>query len=191
MSAVQLACRWAVAVFHASEGNPLVISKAIAFLQAAAQLAKSMHGHEDSAEMAADSAQTEAIVANCLECDDNSPPVVQLLPDLQPAINMLAISMVQAGATPVSSQAALALQQLLRALPPGQLYASLKQMLSGSTGLHHEVAALLMQEVRVQLAQPTSAGVQGDGHGSHWSASHECISGCSSCMDYKGYCSSS
>jgi hypothetical protein len=90
------------------------------------------------------------------------------------------------------SQASLALQQVLTGLPPRVAHACLQQLLSSSGGggsgdgcgggsssagqqqqpdaLHPEVAALLMQEVRLQLAN--GRAVQA---GAHWFGPASCI----------------
>lgn len=81
----------------------------------------------------------------------------RLVPDLRPCIGLLAGVISQAPAQALRSQAALALQQVLQVLPPDVCYACLQQLLlqEGPVGghMHPEVAALLMQEVRGQLAR--------------------------------------
>lgn len=81
----------------------------------------------------------------------------RLIPDLRPCIGLLAGVISQVPAQALRSQAALALQQVLQALPSDVCYACLQQLLlqegPGGGHLHPEVAALLMQEVRGQLAR--------------------------------------
>jgi hypothetical protein len=148
---LQVACDWCSALSAASEGNPLVILKVIALLQTAAAHAASLQAAAAVSMPPATSSEDDAAAAQ------------QLLPYLEPCIGLLASTMACGGGVALRSQASLALQQLLRAPGRGVCYCCLQELLGGNSSggsssagdrrMHPEVAALLMQEVRLQLAR--------------------------------------
>lgn len=77
-------------------------------------------------------------------------------------MTLLAGVISQAHVQALRSQAAVALQQVLQALPQRLSYACLQQLLAAEApdgGVHPEVAALLVQEVRSLLANSTAGEV--------------------------------
>lgn len=131
-----MSCRLCYALSQASDGNALVLLKAIALLQVATQHAAALQDDSDA------DAHTDASVA-----------AKQLLPELEPCLNMLASTIAQAGAAQLRSQATLVLQQLVAVLPAAVRQCCLQQLLDGrEQRTHPEVAALLLQQVRLQLA---------------------------------------
>jgi hypothetical protein len=142
----------------------LAILKAIALLQLTSAHAKQL--------CTADSQRSTAAPAPPVQDSEQSSPeqqpsaditARQLLVDLQPCVTMLASVMSQAPAQVLRTQASLALQQLLQALPQPVCYACLQQLLhaGGTAGgtVHPEVAALLLQEVRALLVNCTTGGL--------------------------------
>lgn len=158
---LQLAARWSCAVVEASETNILLILKAIALLQLATGHAR--HLQADPSTAAGSSAGTSQAPAPA-SAESIQPSAVstdarQLLVDLQPCVMLLAAVISQAPVQALRSQAAVALQQVLQALPQPLSYACLQQLLVGEAPdgcVHPEVAALLMQEVRSLLANSTA-----------------------------------
>jgi hypothetical protein len=146
---VQVACSWCEALSAASEGNPLIILKVIALLQTAAAQAAELQ-----ASAAAAAASTPAAAAS----DADATAAQQLLPHMEPCIGLLASTIASGVGVALRSQASLALQQLLRAPGQGVCYCCLQELLGGTASsssrrVHPEVAALVMQEVRLQLAR--------------------------------------
>lgn len=148
---MQLACQWCCAVVDESDNNILAILKALALLQLAASHANALHDVTITSTPAS-SGDTAAQPAAEAE---------QLLPHLQPCVSLLAGATSQAPVQVLRSQASLTLQQLLQGLPPPVCHACLRQLLSQGEdggGVHPEVAALLMQEVRGLLVKKSAAG---------------------------------
>jgi hypothetical protein len=145
---VQSACRWSEALSAASEGSPLIILKVIALLQAAAAQAADLQ-----AAAAAAAASTQTSAASEVDAAASQ----QLLPHLEPCLGLLASTIASGVGVVLRSQASLALQQLLRAPGQGVCYCCLQELLGGNSSssrrVHPEVAALLMQEVRLQLSR--------------------------------------
>lgn len=152
---LQVACEWCAVLSAASEGRPLVILKVIALLQTAAAHAAALQAAA-VADSPAPHTFTEADAA----------AAQQLLPHLEPCIGLLASTIASAAGAALRTQASLALQQLLRAPGRGACFCCLQELLGGSTSsssagsrrIHPEVAALLMGEVRLQLARTTGPG---------------------------------
>lgn len=168
---LQIAWHWCSALAAVSEGNPLIILKIIALIQTvAAQLATlpSIPAATAAANTAATAPQQAGDVS-----DADVAAAEQLLPHLQPCISLLASTIASGVGVVLRAQATVALQQLLEA--PGQAvcYCCLKPLLDGGHSsdvsstearLDPEVAALLMQEVRQQLARHQGKW-EGGGHG--------------------------
>uniref|UniRef100_A0A383WF28 Uncharacterized protein n=1 Tax=Tetradesmus obliquus TaxID=3088 RepID=A0A383WF28_TETOB len=152
---LQVACEWCAVLSAASDGRPLVILKVIALLQTAAAHAAALQAAA-VADSPAPHTFTEADAA----------AAQQLLPHLEPCIGLLASTIASAAAAALRTQASLALQQLLRAPGRGVCFCCLQELLGGSSSsssagsrrIHPEVAALLMGEVRLQLACTTGPG---------------------------------
>lgn len=148
--------------------DALAIFKCVALLQlaavhakashdgnAAGQVPTSLHGSPSATgDIAAADHDAQAVQANA----SKAVQVDQLLPDLQPCISLLAGVRSSAPAQALRTQASLALQQVLHALNPPVCQACLRELLCRDEvhgGVHPEVAAILMQEVRVLLANHT------------------------------------
>jgi hypothetical protein len=146
---LQVAYDWCSALSAASEGNPLIILKVVALLQTAAAHAATLQ-----AAAAAPGTQPQAAASKA-----DAAAAQQLLPHMEPCIGLLASTMASGAGVALRSQASLALQQLLRAPGQGVGYCCLQELLGGSSStaggrrVHPEVAALLMQEVRLQLTR--------------------------------------
>jgi hypothetical protein len=148
---VQVAFSWCEALSAASEGNPLIILKVIALLQTSAAQA---------AELQASAAAAAASTPSAAASNADAMAAQQLLPLMDPCIGLLASTIASGVGVALRSQASVALQQLLRAPGQGVCYCCLQELLGGtdsssssSRRVHPEVAALLMQEVRLQLAR--------------------------------------
>lgn len=126
---------------HASQSEVLSLVKAVALVQLAA-------GHARQLQPTAATTQSASLPDN----EAAATAASKLVPALQPCVMLLAGVLGHTPAQALRSQASLALQQLLQALPAPVCFACLQQLLSTDRP-HPEVAALLMQEVRAQLAR--------------------------------------
>jgi hypothetical protein len=128
---------------------------------AAASAVAVAHDPQPATQLAAHSQQPlSATSTSGVSRGDADQAAMQLVPALQPCVNLLGCIIAQAPLQVLKSQASLALQQLLQALQPPACYVCLQQLLllrgPAEGGVHPEVAALLMQEVRLLLAQDTA-----------------------------------
>jgi hypothetical protein len=156
---MQLACRWCCAMVEAADNNILAILKAVALLQLAAAHAKQLQGDRTGSTLHTDTPvhQTDGPAQASAASTDTR----HLLQDLQPCVMLLTGVMSQAPVQALRSQAAVALEQVLQALPQPTSYACLQQLLSGGAPggeIYPEVAALLLQEVRGLMASSTNTG---------------------------------
>lgn len=159
---MQLACRWGCAMVEASDNNILAVIKAIALLQLAAAHAKQLQDDNAGSTCHMDTPvhQTDGPPQASAASTDTR----HLLQDLQPCVMLLTGVTSQAPVQALRTQAAVALQQVLQALPQPASDACLQQLLSGGApggDLHPEVAALLLQEVRGLMVSTSTGGIAG------------------------------
>jgi hypothetical protein len=149
---LQVACQGCCAIVEASDNNALAILKAVALLQLTSahvkQLQDSSNSKPTDSNHLTDAGQVQTAASRGVQ---------GFLAALQPCINILAGIMSQVPVQALRSQAAVALHQLLQALPQQTCFECLQQLLAGSAdagagaAVHPEVAALVMQEVRSLL----------------------------------------
>lgn len=167
---LQVACRGCCAIVEASDNNALAVLKAIALLQLTSAHVKQL---QDASKSAPTDSNPSTDAGQGSSAASTGPQ--GFLAALQPCINILAGVLSQVPVQALRSQAAVALHQLLQALPQRTCTACLQQLLAGSAYavagagdavagagdaiagavVHPEVAALLMQEVRSLLVTAT------------------------------------
>lgn len=164
---LQLASAWCCAMVAASGNHVLGALKAVALLQLAAVHAQQLQ--QGAAAGLHDTCGTATPMG-----DAQLQVPAGLMQVLRPCVELLAGIISHAPLQALRSQAALGLQLLLQGLPGPARYGCLQQLLSqggqGGSGVaggdgqvHPEVAALLLQEVRLQLANTHSTGECGAG----------------------------
>jgi hypothetical protein len=126
-------CGWALALVRCSANELLLQLQLVALLQVIAQVATQgalLHDEQAAATAAA-----------------------SLLPVLEPCIQELTAALACGAGAALQAQASLAMQSLLRVPGPHVAYACLRELLSCEhRATHPELAALLIQELRQQLA---------------------------------------
>jgi hypothetical protein len=144
----------------AADNNILAVLKAVALLQLTAAHAKQLQYDTTGSTLHIDTPVHQT--TGPAQASAASPDMRHLLQDLQPCVMLLTGVISRAPVQALRSQAAVALQQTLQALPQPTSYACLQQLLSGGapgSEVHPEAAALLLQEVRGLMASASTGGI--------------------------------